>query len=522
MNDFVSLLPYILPPILGAIIGYVTNYIAIKMLFRPLTEKRVFGIRVPFTPGIIPKQRYSLADSLGSMVSNQLLTEESVRMHLEKSNFASDLNQGIASFTEKFLDTVPGQARTKELKGFVESFEDTLETVLKKFVRSEGFEGIIESVAVEIARTFSEIKISSLTRDHRRVKIIVQRFIRRLLSDEVRDHLSEKATQWVTDILKQNEPVGFFITPEIRNKLVGALDIIYDPVLDSIIKWLNRPDVRSELSIRGKTLLSDILEKLNVFQRFIISAGQYDRTLNERMPEIIDDMIWSLHSAGLDVKNREKVLDGIADALDKISKQGLADLTFKAGVNPQEKITQLVNGIVKWANGPVVRRRISEGVSKIARENADRSVGDLLNQYLELDEKMISGRLSRMMIRWLHKPETSAGLSSRIIRLISDFLDQLEHIPVRQAIGIDQERKASIDNFLSRQMYGIIDSGLSDVLKTFNVEKMVVDKVNGLDIKNVEDLLLTVIAKHLRWINVFGALLGFIIGSMQLVFGLFS
>ncbi len=522
MNSFVSLLPFILPPVLGAIIGYVTNYIAIKMLFRPLTEKRVLKFRIPFTPGIIPKQRYNLAVSLGKMVSNQLLTEDSVRLHLEKSDFKTDLNTGIASFTEKFLDTVPGQARTKEIKAFVESFEETLETILTKFVRSQGFEGVIDSVAVEIAKTFSEIKISSLTRDPRRIKIIVQRFIRRLLSDEVRVQITQRASGWITEILKRNEPVGYLLTSTLRAKIVDALDLIYDPILEAVINWLNRDDVRQELSIRGKTLLSDIMEKLNVFQRFLVSAGQYDRTINERMPEIIDDIIWSLHSAGLDASNRTKVLDGIADALENISKQGVADLSFKAGINPQKKIAQLIDGLVKWANGPAIRRRISEAVSRITQENADRSVGELLNQYLEVDEQMISGRLSRMMIGWLHKPDTAAGLSSRIINLISDFLDQLEHLPVRQAIGIDAERKKGIDSFLLSRMYEIIDSGLAEVLKTFNVEKMVVEKVNSLDIKNVEELLLTVIAKHLRWINVFGALLGFVIGSMQLIFGLIS
>ena len=43
---------FVVPPIAGAIIAYITNVIAIKMLFRPLNEIRVFGIRVPFTPGI--------------------------------------------------------------------------------------------------------------------------------------------------------------------------------------------------------------------------------------------------------------------------------------------------------------------------------------------------------------------------------------------------------------------------------------------------------------------------------------
>ena len=41
-------------PIIGAIIGYFTNYIAVKMLFYPRKEIKVFGHVLPFTPGAIP------------------------------------------------------------------------------------------------------------------------------------------------------------------------------------------------------------------------------------------------------------------------------------------------------------------------------------------------------------------------------------------------------------------------------------------------------------------------------------
>ena len=78
MQVFLSVLPWILPVVLGAVIGYITNAIAIKMLFRPLSEKRFLGIRIPFTPGIIPKQRYQLSDNIGEMVSNELITEEAL------------------------------------------------------------------------------------------------------------------------------------------------------------------------------------------------------------------------------------------------------------------------------------------------------------------------------------------------------------------------------------------------------------------------------------------------------------
>ena len=45
---------YFIGPLVGAAIGYITNDIAIRMLFRPHQAKYIMGMRIPFTPGIIP------------------------------------------------------------------------------------------------------------------------------------------------------------------------------------------------------------------------------------------------------------------------------------------------------------------------------------------------------------------------------------------------------------------------------------------------------------------------------------
>lgn len=67
---------YIATPVIGAIIGYVTNWIAVKMLFRPRQEIRIFGKRLPFTPGVIPRGQGRLARAVGEVVETQLLTPE--------------------------------------------------------------------------------------------------------------------------------------------------------------------------------------------------------------------------------------------------------------------------------------------------------------------------------------------------------------------------------------------------------------------------------------------------------------
>lgn len=66
-------------PIIGAVIGYCTNYIAVKMLFYPRKEIRIWGHRLPFTPGAIPKGKPRLAKAVGNIVANTLLTEEDIK-----------------------------------------------------------------------------------------------------------------------------------------------------------------------------------------------------------------------------------------------------------------------------------------------------------------------------------------------------------------------------------------------------------------------------------------------------------
>ena len=48
-------LSYLLGPAVGALVGYITNDVAIRLMFKPTHPKYVFGMRIPFTPGLIPK-----------------------------------------------------------------------------------------------------------------------------------------------------------------------------------------------------------------------------------------------------------------------------------------------------------------------------------------------------------------------------------------------------------------------------------------------------------------------------------
>lgn len=71
-------LHYLSGPLVGAIIGYFTNYIAVKMLFHPYKEVKILGCRLPFTPGVIPKNKPRLARAIAHTVSDVLLTKQDI------------------------------------------------------------------------------------------------------------------------------------------------------------------------------------------------------------------------------------------------------------------------------------------------------------------------------------------------------------------------------------------------------------------------------------------------------------
>ncbi len=69
----------ILPPVAGGVIGYFTNDLAIKMLFRPYKPRFFFGRRLPFTPGLIPRNQERLAKRVSDTIMSSLLTPEELQ-----------------------------------------------------------------------------------------------------------------------------------------------------------------------------------------------------------------------------------------------------------------------------------------------------------------------------------------------------------------------------------------------------------------------------------------------------------
>ena len=92
---------YLVGPLVGSVIGYITNDIAIRMLFRPHQPKYIMGIHIPFTPGIIPKEKSRIAASIGKAVSENLMNREV----LEKSLLSDEMLTKMEAAIDEFVST---------------------------------------------------------------------------------------------------------------------------------------------------------------------------------------------------------------------------------------------------------------------------------------------------------------------------------------------------------------------------------------------------------------------------------
>ncbi len=80
----------------AAFIGGLTNHLAIKMLFHPRVAWYLFGRRVPFTPGLIPKRREEIAGSLGRVVSEYLVTSDGISQLLRRDEFRESIRAKLS------------------------------------------------------------------------------------------------------------------------------------------------------------------------------------------------------------------------------------------------------------------------------------------------------------------------------------------------------------------------------------------------------------------------------------------
>lgn len=154
------MIEYLVPPVAGGLIGYWTNWLAIKMIFRPFEPKYVLGYRIPFTPGLIPRNREEIARKISTTVASHLLNPEKLHRLFDNDNFKDSLHRTVDKVVdravEKILESLKSQISQETNLTFIQNIINNLAEKLKEKIRLKVQQKLSESIQVEIDRYLKE------------------------------------------------------------------------------------------------------------------------------------------------------------------------------------------------------------------------------------------------------------------------------------------------------------------------------------------------------------------------------
>ena len=239
-----EILHYIAGPLLGAIIGYCTNWLAVKMLFKPLEPIKVFGRTLPFTPGVIPKNRGRIAAACGKAVGETLLTEDDLKAAFigqqtkEKVTDALYEKMTAEEFTEMTVEgigiEVIGEEKLDDVKGTVSAYLiERISKVLSEF----DYCSVITDVGGRFVREkLNNPMISMMLNDN-----VIASFaapaadsIREYIAGEGREKISEISTKEIDNICGMN--IGNTISsPDNKELIKTVIGEIYEKAVTKVI-----------------------------------------------------------------------------------------------------------------------------------------------------------------------------------------------------------------------------------------------------------------------------------------------
>ena len=269
----------IIRPLIGAGIGYVTNWIAVKMLFRPLKEYRIGKLKIPFTPGIIPKNKSRIAESIGLVINDNLLTEETLRENLLSDEIKLEIRDKITNY----LNSI--------------SSDDTL--ITKDFLCSYIDSNIYETSILNITNHLSNSIYDTIKKSN----------LGDIIAEQIELSAREKLKGSFLGMLGGNSIISS-ISETASIKINEYIDnngkqLVYDMVTQEINKFSNSKlsDLANSVNSTNNSeinIVDDII--MDLYEKFILNKlSNLLKTIN--ISKIVSDKI-----KGMDTLELEKII----------------------------------------------------------------------------------------------------------------------------------------------------------------------------------------------------------------------
>lgn len=516
---------YLSPPLVGAFIGYLTNKVAIRMLFRPLAAWRVFGVRVPMTPGVIPAKRDELAKNLGDVVGDHLLTGKDIANGLQQEVFQRHLynliHERMEGMLQKDLGTLASIVPAK-YQVYFEVGKKTLSYQIKEqihlFLASPQFGSIVEQVLIDRLDLFLDNDADVFFTAERREAgyAYIEKSIATMLAGEnlaqwVEDTLSRK----VADILQQKSSLAD-ILPDSLTELLKTTIVNQTPaLLNKLAALVGEPEVRDKIVKGACAGIDNFIDSLGGMADLVRGFLRMD-TVEEKIHSYLiakeDDITAWLQSEEVQARFIVILRERSEDLLQKPIAEWVKTEDFVRAFCGQ--CTRQVLSFLRHEDVPAILTAILKNSIEDYFKTGE-SLQQLGGLFLG-DRTMASART------WLMSEVSELLRSPASLEVADSLVDQLLSLMLQKRLGkpaniIPAGVRQGMAQSLQKMAVDMLAIEVPGLVESLNIKKIVTEKVNSLDILKLEGLLLAIMEEQFKYINLFGALLGFLIGCGNLL-----
>ncbi|WP_338823523.1 hypothetical protein MHOCP_17180 [Moorella humiferrea] len=120
------------------------------------------------------------------------------------------------------------------------------------------------------------------------------------------------------------------------------------------------------------------------------------------------------------------------------------------------------------------------------------------------------------VLAYFNTPEATAGLTKIVADLVRRRL--VERLPSFIPLGLREAAGRTIEETIMKEMPSALEELIEELSRnpaSFSIGEILAEKFNKLDIAQMEDVVVTVAGRELRYIEWLGGLLGLLIGVVQ-------
>ena len=518
-------------PLVASVIGYSTNWIAIKMLFRPLEEKELFGHRVPFTPGLIPKRKSDIAENIGQAVGEHLLTPAALEARLSSPEVREELKRSLEDWMVSSLDKERGSIREMvpegteaDLNVLMEGMVGEIQTGLDQLVSEEELESFVRGLIESGLDELSEKKLGELVDrwSYEEITLKLEKILSGLADNEeieenVRDFWRVKLSR-----LKDNGgSLEEYLGEELTGLIIRQLETNLPVVLRKGAELLDRPGLRSRIEeviveildekIHGEFDQDSVWDqvKLGFLETLVLPREK----LREKVEDVIEDGVPKLIELLEQEEFRGEVTSSAVESLEKIFNKDLSEFGWPDG--GVGRLTEILTDLsLTLISNERVQSLVLEGLVLVLKNSENRRVGELVELKKEDEREALVRAISGYVVDSLRSEAVQEKFGSVINKKLRDL--QTRKIG-KLSRWIDPDLVTPFAGPVVDQLTVVVAREGSNILSALDVKELVKGEVEEFSTLRVEKLVLDVTGDQFRAITWFGALIGFLIGLLQIL-----